>query len=42
MDLRAVRVRPDGVVAWAGNDALNVDEAANAVMRWFGKPCAAR
>ncbi|WP_347879221.1 hypothetical protein [Burkholderia sp. BCC0405] len=42
LGLRAVLVRPDGVVAWAGDDAASADEAAHAAARWFGKPCAAR
>ncbi|WP_175996057.1 FAD-dependent monooxygenase [Burkholderia stabilis] len=39
LGLRAVLVRPDGIVAWAGEDGANADEAARAAMRWFGAPC---
>jgi len=34
--LRAVLVRPDGIVAWAADDALKDDDAAGAASRWFG------
>ncbi|WP_338640339.1 FAD-dependent monooxygenase [Burkholderia pyrrocinia] len=40
LGLRAVLVRPDGIVAWAGHDDSNADEAAHAAIRWFGEPCA--
>lgn len=40
LGLRAVLVRPDGVVAWACDDGSNTDEATHAAMRWFGPPCA--
>jgi len=38
LGLSAVLVRPDGVVAWAGEAAANDDEAAQAASRWFGEP----
>ncbi|WP_206685629.1 aromatic-ring hydroxylase C-terminal domain-containing protein, partial [Escherichia coli] len=41
LGLRAVLVRPDGVVAWACDDDTDVDAAAHAAARWFGAPCAA-
>lgn len=37
LGLSAVLVRPDGVVAWAGEAAANYDEAAQAASRWFGE-----
>ena len=36
LDVNAVLVRPDGVVAWAGEGEPNVDEVAQAASRWFG------
>jgi 2-polyprenyl-6-methoxyphenol hydroxylase-like FAD-dependent oxidoreductase len=42
LGLSAVLVRPDGVVAWAGEAALNHEEAGQAASRWFGDPEAAR
>ncbi|WP_411971256.1 hypothetical protein [Mesorhizobium sp. BR1-1-7] len=38
LGLSAVLVRPDGFVAWAGEDDLNPEEAAQAASRWFGEP----
>lgn len=38
LGLSAVLVRPDGVVAWAGEATLDVEDAAQAASRWFGKP----
>jgi 2-polyprenyl-6-methoxyphenol hydroxylase-like FAD-dependent oxidoreductase len=38
LGLSALLVRPDGIVAWACNDAPNLSEAAEAASRWFGEP----
>lgn len=38
LGLNAVLVRPDGVVAWAGEGAFNGEGAAQAASRWFGEP----
>jgi hypothetical protein len=38
LGLTAVLVRPDGFVAWAGEVASNLEEAAQAASRWFGEP----
>ncbi|MBN8884967.1 MAG: FAD-dependent monooxygenase [Rudaea sp.] len=38
LGLSAVLVRPDGFVAWACDEAPNLDEAAQAAARWFGEP----
>ncbi|MBZ9953828.1 MULTISPECIES: FAD-dependent monooxygenase [unclassified Mesorhizobium] len=38
LGLSAVLVRPDGFVAWAGEDDPNPEEAAQAASRWFGEP----
>jgi hypothetical protein len=38
LGLRAVLVRPDGFVAWAGEAAANHEEAVRAASRWFGEP----
>lgn len=38
LGLSAVLLRPDGVVAWAGEAALNLEEASQAASRWFGDP----
>ena len=37
LGLSAVLVRPDGVVAWAADAAVDIEEAAEAASRWFGK-----
>jgi 2-polyprenyl-6-methoxyphenol hydroxylase-like FAD-dependent oxidoreductase len=42
LGLSAVLVRPDGVVAWAGEAVPDLEEAAGAASRWFGAPAAAR
>jgi 2-polyprenyl-6-methoxyphenol hydroxylase-like FAD-dependent oxidoreductase len=38
LGLSAVLVRPDGIVAWAGEAAADQEEAAEAASRWFGVP----
>lgn len=38
LGLDAVLVRPDGVVAWAGEGRVDPEEAARAASRWFGHP----
>jgi hypothetical protein len=38
LGLAAVLVRPDGVVAWVTESALDLDTAARAMSRWFGEP----
>jgi hypothetical protein len=38
LGLSAVLVRPDGLVAWAVEAALNFEEAYQAASRWFGEP----
>jgi 2-polyprenyl-6-methoxyphenol hydroxylase-like FAD-dependent oxidoreductase len=38
LGLTAVLVRPDGIVAWAGEAAADHEEAARAASRWFGEP----
>ncbi|WP_426700373.1 FAD-dependent monooxygenase [Rhodanobacter sp. Col0626] len=39
LGLSAVLLRPDGSVAWAGDEAaLNHEEASQAASRWFGEP----
>ena len=42
LGLSAVLVRPDGVVAWAGEADPDYEAAAEAASRWFGEPEAAR
>jgi hypothetical protein len=36
--LSAVLVRPDGVVAWAGEAAFSYEDVAPVALRWFGEP----
>lgn len=36
LGLGAVLMRPDGVVAWAGDTTLDLEDAARAASRWFG------
>ena len=38
LDLSAILIRPDGVVAWASEANPNVELAAHAAERWFGAP----
>lgn len=38
LGLNAVLVRPDGVVAWVGGGEFELEDAAKAAARWFGKP----
>lgn len=38
LGLRAVLVRPDGVVAWVAEAEPDVEDAAAAASRWFGEP----
>jgi 2-polyprenyl-6-methoxyphenol hydroxylase-like FAD-dependent oxidoreductase len=38
LGLRALLVRPDGVVAWATDAAPDSEDAAEAMSRWFGEP----
>jgi 2-polyprenyl-6-methoxyphenol hydroxylase-like FAD-dependent oxidoreductase len=40
LGFNAVLVRPDGFVAWAGEAAPDLEEAAQAASRWFGEPVA--
>jgi 2-polyprenyl-6-methoxyphenol hydroxylase-like FAD-dependent oxidoreductase len=42
LGLSAVLVRPDGFVAWAGEATPDLEEAAQAALRWFGEPDEAR
>src|SRR5471032_1786033 len=37
LGLRAVLVRPDGIVAWASDSGADPHDAAQAAARWFGK-----
>ena len=41
LGVSAVLVRPDGVIAWAGEAALNEKDASRAAARWFGEPAEA-
>jgi 2-polyprenyl-6-methoxyphenol hydroxylase-like FAD-dependent oxidoreductase len=38
LGLSALLVRPDGIVAWAADAALDTESASRAMSRWFGKP----
>jgi 2-polyprenyl-6-methoxyphenol hydroxylase-like FAD-dependent oxidoreductase len=38
LGLIALLVRPDGVVAWASEQAPDEEQASQAVARWFGEP----
>ncbi|WP_184462077.1 MULTISPECIES: FAD-dependent monooxygenase [Rhizobium] len=38
LGLRALLVRPDGVVAWVGEGEPDLEAAAEAASRWFGEP----
>ncbi|WP_448950907.1 FAD-dependent monooxygenase [Labrys neptuniae] len=38
LGLSALLVRPDGVVAWLSESTPDLEEAAKAVVRWFGPP----
>jgi 2-polyprenyl-6-methoxyphenol hydroxylase-like FAD-dependent oxidoreductase len=38
LDLSALLIRPDGIVAWASDSASKRSDAAAIAPRWFGKP----
>jgi 2-polyprenyl-6-methoxyphenol hydroxylase-like FAD-dependent oxidoreductase len=38
LGLNAVLARPDGFVAWASEDASNLQDVARAASQWFGEP----
>jgi 2-polyprenyl-6-methoxyphenol hydroxylase-like FAD-dependent oxidoreductase len=38
LGVSAVLVRPDGVIAWAGEAGPNEEDASQAAARWFGEP----
>jgi 2-polyprenyl-6-methoxyphenol hydroxylase-like FAD-dependent oxidoreductase len=38
LGLIALLVRPDGIVAWASEDAHDHEDASQAAARWFGEP----
>ena len=38
LGISALLVRPDGIVAWAADDAPDAEEAVQAASRWFGPP----
>ncbi|WP_109480862.1 FAD-dependent monooxygenase [Paraburkholderia sp. C35] len=38
LGVSAVLVRPDGIVAWASEDATEHDELVQALLRWFAEP----
>jgi 2-polyprenyl-6-methoxyphenol hydroxylase-like FAD-dependent oxidoreductase len=40
LGLGALLIRPDGVVAWAGEAVPDHEQAAHAASRWFGAPAA--
>ena len=38
LGLSALLVRPDGIVAWAGEQAADNEDVSRAAARWFGEP----
>ena len=38
LDVNALLIRPDGVVAWVCEAEPDIEEAAKAALRWFGEP----
>jgi 2-polyprenyl-6-methoxyphenol hydroxylase-like FAD-dependent oxidoreductase len=38
LELSAVLLRPDGIVAWVGDTSYACEAAVQALSRWFGKP----
>jgi 2-polyprenyl-6-methoxyphenol hydroxylase-like FAD-dependent oxidoreductase len=36
LDLKALLVRPDGIVAWLAEEQTNLETAKSALLRWFG------
>jgi 2-polyprenyl-6-methoxyphenol hydroxylase-like FAD-dependent oxidoreductase len=41
LGLSALLLRPDGIVAWAGEGGVAYEEAASVASRWFGDPISA-